>query len=56
MAKPFKRAETCDKPIDPVLAENITELFRNGMDEASYIELTKGDNNGGPENCVCNTL
>jgi len=33
MAKRFKSAEACDKEIDSMLAENITELFRNGIDE-----------------------
>ena len=51
MAKRFKSTETCDKAIDSVLADNITELFRNGMDEARYVDLTKDENTGRPENC-----
>ena len=51
MAKRFKSAEACDKEIDTMLAENITELFRNGIDEERYNELVKDENNGRPINC-----
>ncbi|KAH3876592.1 hypothetical protein DPMN_000439 [Dreissena polymorpha] len=51
MAKRFKTVETCDTPIDSVLAENITELFRKGIDEERYNDLIKEENNVRPENC-----
>jgi len=51
MAKRFKSVEPCDTDIDSLLAENVTELFRNGIDEDRYSELVKDENNGRPANC-----
>lgn len=51
MAKRFKAVETCDAPIDSVFAENLTELFRKGIDEEIYNDLIKEENNARPENC-----
>lgn len=51
MAKRFKSTEVCDSPIDELLAENITELFRNGIDDERYNELIKDENNARPSNC-----
>ena len=51
MAKRRKVLEVCDTKIDDTLAENINDLFRNGMNEDQYVELTKDENNARPENC-----
>jgi len=51
MAKRFKSIEPCDTEIDSMLAENVTELFSNGIDEERYNELVKDENNGRPANC-----
>ena len=51
MSKRFKSKEVCDKKIDETLASNLTDLFRNGMNDDQYSELTKDDNNARPENC-----
>ena len=51
MAKRRKVLEVCDAKIDDVLAENVNDLFRNGMNEEQYLELTKDENNARPENC-----
>ena len=48
MAKRFKSVEPCDTDIDSLLAKNVTELFRNGIDEDRYSELVKDENNGRP--------
>lgn len=37
--------------IDETLASNITDLFRNGMNEKQYSDLIKDENNARPENC-----
>ncbi|KAK3092455.1 hypothetical protein FSP39_003008 [Pinctada imbricata] len=51
MSKRFKSKEVCDSKIDETLASNLTDLFRNGMNDEQYSELTKDDNNARPENC-----
>ena len=51
MSKRCKVQEICDVKIDEVLANNVNELFRNGMNEEQYSELTKDENNARPENC-----
>lgn len=51
MAKRFKIKEVCDVNVDDTLANNVTDLFRNGMDEDQYNDLTKDENTGRPENC-----
>ncbi|CAG2254935.1 unnamed protein product [Mytilus edulis] len=51
MSKRCKVQELCDVKIDEVLANNVNELFRNGMNEEQYSELTKDENNARPENC-----
>ena len=33
MTKRFKNKEVCDEKLDEVLAQNITDVFRNGMNE-----------------------
>lgn len=37
--------------IDETLVSNITDLFRNGMNEEQYSDLIKDKNNARPENC-----
>ena len=39
MAKCFKTQEHCDDEIDETLAQNITDLFRNGIDDDPYSEV-----------------
>ena len=51
MAKRFKTQEHCDDEIDETLAQNITDLFRNGIDDDHYSELIKDEINGRPANC-----
>ena len=51
MADRFKGREICDPPLDPSLAQNINNLFRNGMSEESYSQMTKDDYIPRPENC-----
>ncbi|CAG2196222.1 unnamed protein product [Mytilus edulis] len=51
MSKRCKVQELCDVKIDEVLANNVNELFRNGMNEEQYSDLTKDENNARPENC-----
>ena len=51
MSKRFKTREICGDKIDDTLAENVTDLFRNGMNEDQFLELTKDENNPRPENC-----
>ena len=41
MANRCKVIDKCDDPIDPVLANNINDLFKNGMNEPLYDEMTK---------------
>ena len=51
MTKRFKVQEICDSDIDQTLAENVTELFHNGIEEDRYTELTKESKNARPQNC-----
>lgn len=51
MAKRYKTREVCSPPIDSVLAQNLNDLFRNGMNEDQFNELTKDEINPRPENC-----
>lgn len=51
MSKRFKSREICDVKIDETLASNITDLFRNGMNEDQYSDFIKDENNARPENC-----
>lgn len=41
MSKRFKSRVICDVKIDETLASNITDLFRNGMNEEQYSDLIK---------------
>ena len=51
MSKRFKSKEICSAKVDETLAANITDLFRNGMNEDQYSEMVKDENNSRPENC-----
>ena len=51
MAKRFKIKEVCDVNVDDTLAKNVTDLFRNGMDEDQYNDLIKDENTGRSEKC-----
>jgi hypothetical protein len=51
MSKKIKTRETLGDKIDETLAENVTDLFRNGMNEDQFGELTKDESNPRPENC-----
>jgi len=51
LAKQLKTVEVCDKDIDPVLAANMNELFRKGMEEEQYVNMVKDDGNPRPSNC-----
>jgi hypothetical protein len=51
MSKRFKAAEICDQEIDSVLASNINELFRNGIEETKYNEIIKDEVTPRPSNC-----
>lgn len=51
MSKRFKNEEKCDVKVDETLAQNINELFLNGVQEDKYAELTN-ENNSRPENCA----
>ena len=51
MSKRIKTRETLGDKIDETLAENVTDLFRNGMNEDQFGELTKDESNPRPENC-----
>ncbi|CAG2253841.1 unnamed protein product [Mytilus edulis] len=48
MSKKFKQKELTGENIDETLAENITDLFRNGMDESQYNEMIKDELNPRP--------
>ena len=50
MSKRIKTRETLGDKIDETLAENVTDLFRNGMNEDQFGELTKDESNPHPEN------
>ncbi|CAG2256275.1 unnamed protein product [Mytilus edulis] len=51
MSKKFKQKELTGENIDETLVENITDLFRNGMDESQYNEMIKDELNPRPGNC-----
>lgn len=51
MSKRIKTRETLGDTIDITLAENVTDLFRNGMNKDQFGELTKDESNLHPENC-----
>ena len=51
MAKRFKVSENCDVNIDETLADTVTDLFRNGIEEERYSDLVKDDINARPKNC-----
>jgi hypothetical protein len=51
MAKRFKVKDVCGEKIDDVLAQNVTSLFLNGMDEEQYNDLVKDEKTPRPENC-----
>ncbi|KAH3782447.1 hypothetical protein DPMN_160362 [Dreissena polymorpha] len=51
LAKRFKGQEKTSSDIDPVLADNITDLFRKGMDDDQYNDLLKDDKLARPANC-----
>ena len=51
MANRCKLVDKCDKPIDNILANNINELFRNGMNETLHEEISKQNIVSRPENC-----
>ena len=52
MSKRIKTRETLGDKINEALAENVTDLFCNGMNEDQFGELTKDESNPRPENCV----
>ena len=52
MSKRFKIKEVCSDDVDQTLAEHVTDLLHNGMDEEQYKEVTKDDVNGRPEHCT----
>jgi hypothetical protein len=52
MSKRVKIKEVCSDDVDQTLAEHVTYLLHNGMDEEQYNELTKDDVNGRPEHCT----
>ena len=51
MSKRIKTRETLGDQIDETLAKHVTDLFRNGMNEDQFCELTKDESNPRPENC-----
>ena len=51
ITKRCKVEDNCDTKIDEVLATNVTDLFRNVMNDEQYTKLTKDDNDARPENC-----
>jgi hypothetical protein len=51
MAKRFKVKDVCGEKIDDVLAQNVTSLFLNDMDEEQYNDLVKDEKTPRPENC-----
>ncbi|KAH3804677.1 hypothetical protein DPMN_132965 [Dreissena polymorpha] len=51
LAKRFKEQEVTDKDIDTVLASNVTDLFRKGMEEDQYMLLLKDEKLARPANC-----
>ncbi|KAH3889259.1 hypothetical protein DPMN_013312 [Dreissena polymorpha] len=51
MSKRFKAHGECLVNVDGVFAENINELFVQGIDDGRYAELIKDEINARPENC-----
>ncbi|KAH3826702.1 hypothetical protein DPMN_128612 [Dreissena polymorpha] len=51
LSKKFRTVKTCDQDVDPVLANNVNELFRQGIEEEQYNQLTKDEDNARPSNC-----
>lgn len=51
LAKRFKSSEICSKDIDAVLAANVNELFRQGMEEEQYSTIVKDEVTPRPGNC-----
>ncbi|KAH3749708.1 hypothetical protein DPMN_184214 [Dreissena polymorpha] len=51
MAKKIRPMETVDKDIDQTLADNINDLFHNGIDDDRYDELIKDEKLARPGNC-----
>ena len=50
MSKRIKTRETLGDQIDETLAKHVTDLFRHGMNEDQFGELTKDESNPRPEN------
>ncbi|VDI46090.1 Hypothetical predicted protein [Mytilus galloprovincialis] len=51
MNKRFRSGERCGDKLDEHLADNITDIFRNGISEEKYRELMKDEKSNRPENC-----
>lgn len=52
MTKRVKTRESFGPKIDETLAENLNELFRNGMNEDQFTEMVKDEITPRPENCL----
>lgn len=48
MSKRFKSREICNVKIDETLASNITDLFKNEINEEQYLDSIKDKNNARP--------
>ena len=51
MKKRFKNVESCDVGVDELLANNINDLFSNGMEEKKFNDLVSDKKYTRPENC-----
>jgi len=51
LGKRFRSGEKTDKAINSDLAENITDIFRNGISSERYKDLMKDDRMNRPDNC-----
>ena len=51
LAKRFKAQELTDKDIDPVLANNVTDLFRKGIEDEQFANMLKDEKLARPANC-----
>lgn len=51
LSKRFKTVEVFGPKIDDTLAQNVTDLFRKGMNEEQFDSLIKDENSPRPENC-----
>lgn len=49
--KRFRSGEKCDLPVNDNLAGTVTDIFRNGISEERYRELSKDEKMARPENC-----